>query len=157
MTVKFQDYYHTLGVSRDATQDEVKKAYRKLARKYHPDVNKDKDAEDKFKELSEAHEVLKDPEKRKLYDQLGSNWKSGQDFKPPPGWKMSISNFVAALGRKRLVSVVISVISSKCFSAGGWLVVKPELGKLPGSCVARTTLRISPSALRMHTTAPQRP
>ena len=87
MAVKFQDYYEILGVGRDASENEIKKAYRKLARKYHPDVNKDKAAEEKFKEVNEAHEVLKEPEKRKLYDQLGPDWQAGQDFKPPPGWE----------------------------------------------------------------------
>src|SRR5262245_22535288 len=88
MAVKFRDYYEVLGVPRTATQDEIKKAYRRLARKHHPDVNPgDKTAEDRFKELNEANEVLSDPEKRKRYDQLGANWKAGADFRPPPDWQ----------------------------------------------------------------------
>jgi curved DNA-binding protein len=87
MAVKFRDYYETLGVSKTSTQDEIKAAYRKLARKYHPDVNKAKDAEDKFKEIGEAYEVLSDPQKRSRYDQLGSNYHNGQEFVPPEGWQ----------------------------------------------------------------------
>lgn len=82
----YKDYYKIMGLDRDASQDEIKRAYRKLARKYHPDVSKEADAEARFKELGEAYAVLKDPEKRAAYDQLGADWKAGQDFQPPPNW-----------------------------------------------------------------------
>ncbi len=85
--MKFRDYYEVLGVDRKASADEIQKAYRKLARKYHPDLNKTKEAEERFKEVNEANEVLSDPEKRKRYDLLGANYKAGQDFQPPPGWE----------------------------------------------------------------------
>ena len=84
--MEFKDYYDIMGVKRDATLDELKRSYRKLARKYHPDVSQEAGAEAKFKEVGEAYEVLKDPEKRAAYDQLGSQWQAGQDFHPPPGW-----------------------------------------------------------------------
>ncbi len=84
--MEFKDYYEVMGIKRDASQEEVKRAYRKLARKFHPDVSREADAEARFKELGEAYEVLRDPEKRAAYDQLGTSWKTGQDFDPPPGW-----------------------------------------------------------------------
>lgn len=84
MAVRYQDYYEILGLSRSAGQDEIRKAYRKLARRYHPDVNKGRDSEEKFKQIAEAYEVLSDPEKRRKYDSLGSNWRMGQEFSPPP-------------------------------------------------------------------------
>lgn len=85
--MKYKDYYQALGVARDASQDDIKRAYRRLARKYHPDVSTENDAEERFKSIGEAYEVLKDTEKRAAYDQLGSNWQAGQDFRPPPGWE----------------------------------------------------------------------
>ena len=88
MAVSYKDYYKLLGVEREAKAEEISKAYKKLARKYHPDLNPgDKQAEEKFKEINEAYEVLKDPEKRKLYDQLGPNWQHGQQFQGEPGYE----------------------------------------------------------------------
>ena len=84
--MEYKDYYKIMGVGRDAKPEEIKRAYRKLARKYHPDVSKEAGAEEKFKEVAEAYAVLGDEEKRKAYDELGSNWKQGQDFRPPPNW-----------------------------------------------------------------------
>jgi curved DNA-binding protein len=87
MAVGYKDYYRALGVPRGASREDIQRAYRKLARKYHPDLNKAPDAEQKFKEVNEAYQVLKDPEKRQNYDQLGAGWQEGQDFRPPPGWR----------------------------------------------------------------------
>src|SRR5947209_18493595 len=88
MAVQYKDYYEILGVSRSASDADIKKAFRKLAREFHPDVAKDKKrAEERFKEINEAYEVLSDPAKRKKYDELGADWKSGAEFRPPPGWE----------------------------------------------------------------------
>ena len=84
--MKYKDYYETLGLERSAEPSDIKTAYRKLARKFHPDVNKQAGTEERFKEVGEAYQVLKDPEKRAAYDRMGSNWQNGQDFQPPPDW-----------------------------------------------------------------------
>jgi curved DNA-binding protein len=91
--MEYKDYYKILGVAKTASQDEIKAAYRKLARKYHPDVSKEANAEDKFKEVGEAYEVLRDKEKRAQYDQFGSNYRHGQSFTPPPGWEDNMGGF----------------------------------------------------------------
>ena len=105
MPVKFRDYYKTLGVARDATEDQIKSAYRKMARKYHPDLNPgNKNAEERFKEISEANDVLSDPEKRRRYDALGENWKPGMDFTPPPGgaggYRVNVEDLNDLFGRR---------------------------------------------------------
>lgn len=91
--MEYKDYYKVMGVDRKATPEVIKQAYRKLARKYHPDVSKEPQAEARFKELGEAYEVLKDPKKRAAYDELGANWKMGQDFNPPPNWNQQHGDF----------------------------------------------------------------
>jgi len=98
MGVAYQDYYETLGVSRDASQEDIQRAYRKLARKYHPDVSKEPNASDRFKAINEAYEVLKDPENRKKYDLLGNDWKTGQDFNAP-GFENLFQQFGGQGGR----------------------------------------------------------
>jgi len=90
--MQYRDYYEILGVTRGADADEVKRAYRKLARKFHPDVSKEKNAEEKFKEVQEAYEVLRDSEKRAAYDQLGRDFRNGQQFRPPPDWSQRFGN-----------------------------------------------------------------
>lgn len=120
--MEFKDYYQILGVERDADQDEMKRAYRKLARKFHPDVSKEVDAEARFKELGEAYEVLKDPEKRAAYDQLGANWQGGQDFQPPPDWnagfEFSGGGFTSA--DSAAYSDFFESLFGRDFSAGGY-------------------------------------
>ncbi len=114
--MEFKDYYKIMGVARDATQDEIKRTYRKLARKYHPDVSKEADAEARFKELGEAYEVLKDAEKRAAYDQLGASFKGGQEFRPPPDWN---TGFEFSGGDAADYSDFFASLFGRNFRAGG--------------------------------------
>lgn len=113
--MKYKDYYKTLGVARDAKTEDIKKAYRRLARKYHPDVSKETGAEEKFKEVNEANDVLSNPEKRSAYDQLGS-YQPGQDFRPPPGWGGRTGGFS---GRGDAAGMDFSDFFSQMFGAEG--------------------------------------
>jgi curved DNA-binding protein len=114
--MKYKDYYKILGVSRDAGADEIKKAYRRLARKYHPDVSKEKDAEEHFKDANEAYEVLGDAEKRAAYDQLGS-YRSGQEFRPPPDWGSRFNS--GGFSQGDFGSMDFSDLFSQMFGMGG--------------------------------------
>lgn len=91
--MEYKDYYKIMGVARDASEDDIKRAYRRLARKYHPDVSKEPNAEERFKEIGEAYEVLRDAEKRAAYDRLGSGWHGGEEFTPPPNWQGGAEGF----------------------------------------------------------------
>jgi len=115
--MEFRDYYKVLGVARSASADEVKRAYRKLARKYHPDVSKEKNAEARFKEVQEAYEVLKDPQKRAAYDQLGADYKSGQQFRPPPDWGSNFEFRTHRAGRQAGADAGFSDFFSNLFGA----------------------------------------
>ena len=116
--MEFKDYYKIMEVARDATQDEIKRSYRKLARKYHPDVSKEADAEALFKELGEAYEVLKDAEKRAAYDQLGANYQGGQEFRPPPDWNAGFE-FSGGGGDGADYSDFFASLFGREFRAGG--------------------------------------
>ncbi len=114
----YKDYYAVMGLPRDASLDEIRRTYRKLARRYHPDVSKEANAEHRFKELGEAYEVLKDPKRRAAYDQLGSDWRAGQDFRPPPDWDAGFQFTGDAF--KQGEQAAFSDFFQAMFGHGGW-------------------------------------
>lgn len=118
--MEYKDYYKILGVPRNAEAAQIKSAYRKLARRYHPDVNADAGAEDKFKEVQEAYEVLRDADKRRAYDQLGANWKAGQNFRAPPGWSGNFSAGASGGGADGFSDFFRNLFGGGGFSAGGF-------------------------------------
>lgn len=138
--MEFKDYYKTLGVERTATAEEIKRAYRTLARTYHPDVSKESGAEARFKEIGEAYEVLQDPEKRAAYDQLGTRWQAGQDFTPPLDWGAGFEFTPGDLPRR---TPPTSAISFRACSA--ILLVRPRRA----GRAARIIMRRSSSCSKM--------
>ena len=141
MPVKYQDYYDTLGVERNATQAQIKSAYRKLARKYHPDINKDSDAEDRFKQVNEANEVLGDPEKRNVTINWARTGRTGRTSGPLRAGKKVTPDNAAPLRRRPTISTVISAISSRRSSeAIGAAPVRVPLPQA-GACAVLTTKR----------------
>jgi curved DNA-binding protein len=127
--VEFKDYYKVMGVARDATEAQIKQAYRKLARKYHPDVSKEKDAEARFKEVGEAYEVLKSPEKRAAYDQLGQNHRAGEDFRPPPNWDSGFEFSGAGAGNSAYSDFFDSLFGAQARSGRGGRSSVPDRGE----------------------------
>ncbi|HEY0801446.1 MAG TPA: DnaJ domain-containing protein, partial [Steroidobacteraceae bacterium] len=117
--MEFKDYYKVMGVARDATEAQIKQAYRKLARKYHPDVSKEKNAEARFKEVGEAYEVLKSPEKRAAYDQLGQNYRAGEEFRPPPNWDSGFEFSGAGPGNSAYSDFFDSLFGARARSDAG--------------------------------------
>ncbi len=117
MSIRYQDYYAVLGVPRTATQDEVRRAYRLLARKHHPDVDKSPGSTQRFQQITEAYEVLKDPKTRQRFDTLGADWKEGQTFTPPPGWRPSGASRAAGSGTS---AGDFSSFFESLFSGGGF-------------------------------------
>src|SRR5580698_1273155 len=107
--MEFRDYYKTLGIERSASADDIRKAYRRLARKYHPDVSKEADALERFKQMQEAYEVLKDPKKRAAYDELGANWKQGEQFRPPPDFGTGFDFNQARRGRDQHAGIELDL------------------------------------------------
>src|SRR5579862_5832797 len=125
--MEFKDYYEVMGVARDATEAQIKQAYRKLARKYHPDVSKEKDAEARFKEVGEAYEVLKNPEKRAAYDNLGKDYRPGQDFRPPPNWDSGFE--FSGAGNADYSDFFESLFGARARAGGGRGNFHPERGE----------------------------
>ena len=144
MPVAFQDYYEALGVSRDASEDEIRQAYRRLARSYHPDVNKESGAEDRFKQVSEAYEVLRDPEKRERYDRLGANWRAGQDVSGAERVRGGVPRRATASATCGSSSVAAtSATSSRACSAADAARAVPGPGPTGSRCAGPTTRRSS--------------
>jgi curved DNA-binding protein len=117
--MKYKDYYQTLGVARDASAADIKKAYRKLAHKFHPDISKETNAKEKFQDIGEAYETLKDAEKRAAYDELGSGFRPGQDFRPPPDWGKAHGDGHAAFDEMDLADLFASLSGGRHRSHGG--------------------------------------